>query len=228
VTPEERLEEALGHRFSDRGLLRWSLTHRSVVAEDGEGPDNERLEFLGDAVLQLVVTDYLFATFSDHAEGQMAKVRAACVSRPALARVARAIGVGPALQLGRGEARTGGADKDSILADAMEAVLAALYLDAGLEAARTAILRWWEPMLVTRATDPGSRDFKTRLQETLAKDGRRPTYRLSDEGPDHEKTFTAVVEVEGVALGTGTGGSKKAAQQAAAEEALASLPPADA
>lgn len=228
MTPEDALEEALGHRFADRGLLGWSLTHRSVVAEDGEGPDNERLEFLGDAVLQLVVTDYLFATYGEHAEGQMAKVRAACVSRPALARVARAVGVGPALQLGVGEARTGGADKDSILADAMEAVIAALYLDGGLDAARAAILRWWEPMLVTRATDPGARDFKTRLQEALAKDGKRPVYRLSDEGPDHDKTFTAVVEVDGVALGTGIGGSKKAAQQAAAEEALGVLPPVDA
>ncbi|NND84878.1 MAG: hypothetical protein HKN46_06980 [Acidimicrobiia bacterium] len=110
----------------------------------------------------------------------------------------------------------------------MVAVLAALYLDAGLEAVRSAILRWWEPMLVTRATDPGSRDFKTRLQEALAKDGKRPVYVLADEGPDHDKTFTAVVEVDGVPLGTGVGGSKKAAQQAAAEEALGTLPPADA
>ena len=228
MSPEERLQDALGHRFTDPALLGWALTHRSIVAEGGEGNDNERLEFLGDAVLQLVVTDYLFGTFGDHAEGQMAKVRASCVSRSALARVARAVDLGPALRLGRGEAGTGGADKDSILADAMEAVIAALYLDAGLEAARAAIIRWWEPMLVTRATDPGSRDFKTRLQEELAKVNRRPMYRISDEGPDHDKTFTAIVEVEGVALGTGVGGSKKAAQQAAAQVALDALGDGDA
>ena len=218
-----RLQEHLGYDFIDPDLLRWSLTHRSHTSELGEGDHNERLEFLGDAVLQLVVTDYLFRNFPLLSEGQMAKVRASCVSRPALARVARAVELGSALSLGRGEALTGGDEKESILADAMEAVLAAVYLDGGLEVARRVVLAHWEELIHDRGANPGARDFKTRLQEALATRGERPVYSVQEEGPDHNKTFSVRVEVRGVLLGEGVGRSKKAAQQAAAEQALVGL-----
>ena len=218
-----RLQEHLGYRFADPGLLAWSLTHRSHTSELGEGEHNERLEFLGDAVLQLVVTDYLFSNYPLLAEGQMAKVRASCVSRPALARVARAVELGSALALGRGEELTGGGEKESILADAMEAVLAAVYLDGGLEVARQVVLAHWQELIHDRGENPGARDYKTRLQEVLAARGERPVYSVEEEGPDHDKTFSVRVAVRGVLLGEGVGGSKKAAEQAAAEQAMLGL-----
>ncbi len=223
MTAADRLQERLGYTLTDPQLLGWSLTHRSFTSEQGHGEHNERLEFLGDAVLQLVVTDFMFSHYPDLPEGQMAKVRAACVSRQALARVARAVELGPALTLGRGEERTGGGEKDSILADAMEAVLAAVYLDGGLDAARQVIVDLWGPVIRERAASPGARDFKTRLQEILATQGRRPVYTWEEEGPDHEKAFQATVSVGGVLLGTGEGPSKKAAEQAAAEQAIGNL-----
>ncbi len=218
-----RLDQALGHTFSDGQLLETALVHRSFVAEHPDLVDNERHEFLGDAVLQLVVTDYLFERFPDMPEGKMAKVRAACVNRDVLARVARRLDVGGALSLGRGELASGGRTKDSILADAMEAIIAAVYLDAGLEAARAVVLAFWEPFIVSRAADPGQRDYKTRLQEALAPTGQRPTYTVTESGPDHEKHFTATVEVAGRRLGEGSGRSKKEAEQSAAAEALQAM-----
>lgn len=224
MSAEARLQELLGYSPTDPHLLTWALTHRSHTAERDEGEHNERLEFLGDAVLQLVVTDFLFTNFPDLPEGQMAKIRAACVSRTALAKVATEVELGPALVLGRGEKLAGGEEKESILADAMEAVLAAIYLDGGLEASRRVIVGKWEGIIRDRASDPGSRDYKTRLQEALAVRGDRPQYVVADTGPDHEKTFRARVEVRGVVLGEGTGGSKKAAEQAAAQQAMARIP----
>ncbi len=220
MSAADRLQEHLGYILTDPDLLAWSLTHRSFTSERGEGEHNERLEFLGDAVLQLVVTDFLFREYPDLPEGQMAKIRAACVSRPALARVAREVELGDALSLGRGEELTGGGEKESILADAMEAVLAAVFLDGGLEVSHRVILSRWEQVIRERAADPGARDFKTRLQETLAARGERPLYVVEEEGPDHDKTFSARVEVKGRMLGEGRGGSKKASEQAAAEQAI--------
>lgn len=224
MSAEVRLQELLGYTPTDPKLLTWALTHRSHTAESGEGEHNERLEFLGDAVLQLVVTDFLFTNFPHLPEGQMAKIRAACVSRTALARVAQEVELGSALVLGRGEKLAGGDEKQSILADAMEAVLAAVYLDGGLEASRRVIVGKWEGIIRERASDPGARDYKTRLQEVLATRGERPHYVVADTGPDHEKTFTARVEVRGAVLGEGTGGSKKAAEQAAAQQAMDRIP----
>lgn len=217
------LEHAFGHRFGDTRLLRLALTHRSVSADDPSRNDNERLEFLGDAVLQLVVTDYLYTAYPQLSEGQLAKVRAAVVSRPTLASVARSIGVGEHVELAPGEERTGGRSKDSILADAVEALIGAIYLDSGLETARSVIMSHWSTVIAERAKSPGVKDYKTRLQEHLAKDGQTPVYTVQGAGPDHNRTFTARVTVDGFELGVGMGRSKKAAEQAAAQRALAIL-----
>lgn len=217
------LQESLGHEFSDPTLLEHSLTHRSWVAENPDGQDNERLEFLGDAVLQMVITRYLFDQYPAMPEGQMAKVRAACVSREELADVARKIGLGSVMRLGRGEEASGGREKASILADTMEAVIAAMYLDGGLDVAGPFILRHWAEMVHLRAVNPGRRDYKTRLQEVVALEGATPAYELTESGPDHDKTFHATVKVGGRKLGEGVGGSKKEAEQAAAGQALSRM-----
>lgn len=214
------LERRLGHTFADRRLLEAALVHRSFTAEHPDVPDNERLEFLGDAVLQLAVTDFLFATFPDMAEGEMAKVRASSVNRTELAAIARRLEVGRVVRIGVGEEASGGRDKDSILADAMEAILAAVYLDAGFETARRVVLRHWAELVRRKAQTPGGRDWKTRYQEQLAAVGKRPVYEVEGEGPDHAKVFTAVVKVDGVVTGRGRGRSKKEAEQEAARAAL--------
>jgi ribonuclease-3 len=234
------LEDALGYRFGDRRLLERALTHRSWGA-GGDAPDNERLEFLGDAVLYLVISEELFDR-GDLDEGDMTKVRAGVVDEQALASVARRVGVDRAVRLGQGEEAAGGRDRASILADAMEAVLAGVLLDGGIDAARRVILHHWGGVIAERAEAPGHRDFKTRLQERLAPEGIVPCYVSYGEGPDHARRFTAVVTgvpdapdavrsrtVESAgrlprdALGTGSGTSKKRAEQAAAAEALGRL-----
>lgn len=217
------LEQRLGHVFRDPGLLSLALTHRSVTSEDPSRGDNERLEFLGDAVLQLVVTETLYRDYPDLAEGQMAKIRAALVSRPALADVARSIEVGRHLELAPGEERSGGRAKSSILANAMEALLGAVYLDAGLDSATRVIVDLWGGRIAERARRPGVRDYKTRLQEVLAQTGRRPSYDVEGWGPDHERQFRASVSVDGRVVGTGEGRSKKEAEQEAAKAALEEL-----
>lgn len=219
-----RLEVALGVEFADAGLLRLSLTHRSHAFEAGGVPTNERLEFLGDAVLGLVVTDDIYRRFPDAPEGRLAKIRAAAVNTYSLAEVARGLGVGDEVLLGRGEEQSGGRDKDSILADTLEALLGAVYLDQGLDAAATLIRRLFRDLLTDIATRRASLDYKTSLQELTAGElATLPSYELSEEGPDHEKQFTAVVVVAGEALGRGHGRSKKEAEQAAAQEAYAVL-----
>jgi ribonuclease-3 len=220
--PEVTVAEALGYTFSDPQLLSMALTHRSYEAEFPDLPSNERLEFLGDAVLGLVIADMLYSEW-DLVEGEMAKVRAAVVNESSLAMIARRIGIGPALQLGRGEESTGGREKPSILADAMEAVIGAIFVDGGLEEARSVILENWLPLVADRAVAPGRRDYKTRLQEILARDGVAPEYTVDGSGPDHARTFVATVGVAGRTLGVGMGTSKKRAQQEAARRALEAL-----
>ena len=217
------IEERLGHTFRDPGLLAHSLTHRSLESEQPEQPSNERLEFLGDAVLQLVVTDFLFAEYPHLPEGEMAKVRAACVNRTELARIARRIQLGSDIRLGKGEEATGGREKSSILADALEAVLAAVYLDGGIVSARDVVLDHWQDLIREKATSPGRLDYKTRLQEVLAAQARVPAYEVEGKGPDHARVFSATVAVDGQVIGSGTGRSKKEAQQSAASEALTGL-----
>lgn len=218
--PEKKaLESVLGHRFENRHLLELALMHRSYGAEKGISESYERLEFLGDAVLQLAVTDYLYEAYPELAEGEMAKVRAAVVDAATLVSLANTFGVGPALMVGRGEEQTGGREKHSILADVVEALLGAVYVDAGYATARELILDHWGDLVDRRAASPGRRDYKTRLQERLAAAGTRPRYVLSERGPEHAKEFTAQVWRGDSKLGEGTGTSKKRAEQAAARDA---------
>ncbi len=219
------VEDQIGYAFSEPGLLRLALTHRSVSAENPARNDNERLEFLGDAVLQLVVTDLLYEQYPQLAEGQMAKVRAAVVSRGTLAEIARSLHLGEHVELAVSEAATGGKEKDSILSDAVEAVIGAIYLDGGLEPARSMIVRHWSERIAERAKQPGVKDYKTRLQELTARRGHRPDYRVEGSGPDHDRRFHAEVTVDGTVCGSGEGRSKKEAEQAAARQALQALSP---
>jgi len=197
-----------------------ALTHRSWCAEHPDEPSNERLEFLGDAVLGLVVTDHIFQRFPDLPEGKLAKTRAAVVSAHTLAEVGLALGLGEWLRLGKGEDASGGRGKASILADAVEAVIGALYLDGGTEPVRVFVLDQLEERIIEAARHPGETDYKTRLQELAVSAGHTlPVYTLSESGPDHHKLFHAVVEVDGDRLGTGEGSSKKEAEQRSARAA---------
>ena len=197
-----------------------ALTHRSWCAEHPGDESNERLEFLGDAVLGVVVTDHLFSAFPDLPEGQLAKARAAVVSSTTLAEVGRELGVGLDLRLGKGEDASGGREKASILADAVEAVLGAMYLDGGVEPVRRLVLEQLSERIDQAAERPGDKDYKTRLQEVAAHDGfTPPVYALTESGPDHHKRFHATVAVGGERLGAGTGTAKKEAEQKAARAA---------
>ena len=214
------LEARIGHVFVDESLLLRALVHRSYCAEHAGETSNEQLEFLGDSVLGYVISDHVFHTFPSLTEGQWSKVRASVVNTENLAEVAREVGVGECLFLGKGEAAAGGRDKGSILGDAMEAIFAAVYLDGGEEMARRVILGLLAERVAAAATLPGSDDPKTSLQELALDHGiGLPRYRVEGEGPDHEKVFTAVVLLDGVERGTGTGVSKKQAEQAAARVA---------
>jgi ribonuclease-3 len=217
----EPLDAALGIRFRDQALRETALTHRSYAFEQGVEETNERLEFLGDSVLGLVVTDMAFARFPDMPEGELAKLRAAIVNAQALADVARSLGLGELVRLGKGEEQSGGRDKASILADALEAVFGAVYLDLGLDEARVLIERLFRPLMEAYARGEGERDYKTILQEVASRELRTlPEYRLEERGPDHEKEFTATVYLGGEPLGVGVGKSKKEAEQRAAREAF--------
>jgi ribonuclease III len=213
------LSEVVGGRVDESLLLR-ALTHRSYAYENGGLPNNERLEFLGDSVLGLVVTDTLYLAHPDLPEGQLAKLRAAVVNMRALAEVARTLGLGEHLLLGRGEESTGGRDKASILADTMEAVIGTVYLSRGLPAAAKLVHHLLDPLMESSASLGAGLDWKTSLQELTAADSLGvPEYRVLEEGPDHEKTFHAKAVVGETAFGEGTGRSKKEAEQKAAEQA---------
>jgi ribonuclease III len=223
----DELQQRIGYRFRDSGLLEHALTHRSRAAEDASGgvADNESLEFLGDAVLGLVVADLLFHQYPSSTEGQKSKIKASVVSTASLARHAERIRLGEHLLLGRGEEKTGGRFKPALLADAYEAMIAAIYLDGGLGAA-AAFLRRELGAAIDAGVSPGqAADCKSALQERLQALGQPlPEYRVSGEaGPDHRKTFTVEVLVGGVVLGTATGRAKKDAEQDAARLALAAL-----
>jgi ribonuclease-3 len=222
--PDDALDRAIGVRFTDPELRRMALTHRSFAFEHGLEVTNERLEFLGDSVLGLVVTDMAYREFPDMPEGQLAKLRAAVVNMQALAEVARTLELGHVVLLGRGEEQSGGRNKASILADALEAVFGAIYLDLGLDAARELVERLFRPRMQAYVRGEGDRDHKTILQELASQELRAmPEYRLEERGPDHEKEFTATVFLGGEAFGTGVGRSKKEAEQQAAREAYARI-----
>lgn len=209
-------------------LVEQALTHRSALAE-GATQSNERLEFLGDAVLGLIVTEYLYTLFPDCTEGDLSRARALVVSRRTLAQVAKQLGVEQVLRLSAGEEAQGGRQRSSILADAVEALIAAVYLQAGMEEARRFVWRILGD-IIQRAPDAArAHDYKSRLQEkTHALLRQTPEYEvISESGADHDKTFWVQVRLGEVVLGTGTGKSKKEAEQAAAREALARLEQAD-
>ena len=218
---ESDLAEILGLPLSAPGLWEMSLTHRSFAFEQGLSVTNERLEFLGDAVLGLVITDLAFRQFPDLSEGELAKLRAATVKMSTLAEVSRELGLGELVRLGRGEEMSGGRNKPSILADCMEAVLGAIYLDKGLDHARDLIERLFWPRMAAYIRGEGDRDYKMALQELAAHDlGAAPEYRVTSQGPDHAKEFSATVFLRGEPHGAGQGRSKKEAEQQAAREAL--------
>jgi ribonuclease-3 len=221
------LGERLGHPFARPELLRTALTHRSFLNEHPDRPeqDNQRLEFLGDAVVQLVVSQELMARFPDEPEGKLTKRRALVVNMEGLAACARRLDLGLALQLGRGEERSGGRDKDSLLADAFEALAGALFLDDGFATARRLLLPLLWPLLHEMAASPTLLDAKSQLQELLQPRYQSiPRYRLlAERGPEHERRFIVQVQLDGVAWATGEGNTKKGAEQAAAARALERL-----
>lgn len=223
MTPTEALLERLGVGL-DAELLERALTHRSYAYEHGGLPTNERLEFLGDSVLGLVVTDSLFRTFPDLPEGQLAKLRAAVVNARTLAAIGRELGIGPALRLGRGEETTGGRDKSSILADTVEALIGAVYVEHGIGIASDIVHRLVDVHVEASATLGAGLDWKTSLQELTASLGLGvPEYLVTEDGPDHAKTFEARVRLSDGVRGYGQGRSKKAAEQAAAATAYEEL-----
>lgn len=220
----DRLAAGFDHRFNDPTLLVRALQHRSWQAEHDAPESNERLEFLGDAVLGWVVADIAFNTFTDLPEGRLTDLRKSVVNAAALATLAQNVGVGPALLLGRGEDAAGGRTKTSILSDAFEAVIGAIYLDAGAAVAYEKVKRLLLPAMHEALPNIDRLDAKTVLQERAARLGlSAPRYSVESEGPDHAKSFTATVAV-GEVEGIGTGPSKKTAEQMAAEAALMQLP----
>jgi ribonuclease-3 len=213
------LVETLGGSVAAEALD-LAVTHRSYAYENGGVPTNERLEFLGDSVLGLVITEELYQRYPDLPEGQLAKLRAAVVNARALAVVGRTIGIGRYLKLGRGEETSGGRDKSSILADALEAVIGAYYLDQGIEASRGLVLRLFTDALAAAAGLGAGLDWKTSLQELSAERGLgAPEYVVVESGPDHQKSFHATAVLAGQGVGEGEGNSKKEAEQRAAEQA---------
>ncbi|MCD8189472.1 MAG: ribonuclease III [Clostridiales bacterium] len=219
------LEEKLGYHFRDSSLLENALTHSSYANEHHMGSihSNERLEFLGDSVLGMVTADSLYHTFPNLPEGELTRLRANLVCEGSLAMVARQLDLGSYLKLGKGEAGGGGGQRPSIIADAVEAVLAAVYLDGGISQARRIVQRFILSNI--DQVQEASRDHKTYLQELVQrKSGQSLSYRLIGEsGPDHNKTFTMEVLLNGVSVGSGSGRSKKEAEQMAAKAAIARL-----
>lgn len=216
------LEETIGHRFDERELLERALTHRSSLPEhEAVDEDNQRLEFLGDAALGLAVAEMLFRRDREVDEGALSKRLSHVVRRSALAEAAREIALGEYIRMGKGEVLSGGRDRDSVLADAFEALLAAVHLDAGFDAVRRVVQRLQGPALEEAIESDRPTDYKSRLQEaTQREEGVQPTYRIVDEsGPEHDKTFVAEVLVEGEVIGRGRGGAKQEAERRAAAEA---------
>jgi ribonuclease III len=227
VSSVDSLQSSLGYRFKSRALIDEALTHSSLVNEQktSSARHNERLEFLGDAVLSLVMSEYLASALPRSSEGTLSKLKAQVVSETSLARVARRLGLGEHLKLGRGEDRSKGREKDSLLADALEAVLAAVFLDGGFDASRTVARDIFAEELANIAAQqeqPGASDYKTQFQEWCQKrHDTLPRYMtVRESGPDHQKIFEVELSIQGDVVGVGSGRSKKEAEQQAAKQAL--------
>ncbi len=225
MQPLSEMQQRIGYSFSNLELLERSLTHKSYSNENRTPYHNERMEFLGDAVLNLIVSEYLMNICPDSNEGELSKLRAAVVSETALAEVARQIGLGPFILLGRGEEQTGGRDKDSLLANSLEALIASIYMDGGKDAAQRLIVRFFRNLITRRCSFQGTSDYKTGLQEICQERLKQlPVYRIvSETGPDHQKHFEVEVRINDELSGRGSGKRKKEAEQKAAKEALEKL-----
>ena len=222
----EKLQALIGYHFSDAALFDEALTHRSYANEQRtKCADNERLEFLGDAILGLVIAEALFSGDPLRSEGELSRLRSELVNAATLAQLARKIDLGASLKLGRGEVKAGGGDKENILADAFEALLGAIYLEAGSDAARTVILNLFARAMLETAQQRGNSDYKSQLQEYLQSLQQTPPEYLLIEtvGPEHERIFVVEARIPGQLLGVGQGRSKKEAEQAAAGAALKTL-----
>jgi ribonuclease-3 len=219
------LQQRIDYRFMNPELLERALTHKSFANENKVPSHNERMEFLGDSVLSLIISEHLMQNCPDSNEGDLSRLRAAVVSEPALAAIARELGLGAYILLGRGEEQTGGREKDSLLADCLEALIASVYLDGGKDAAQAFVLRFFEGTVKKTFTARGTLDYKTELQELSQERLKQlPEYRIvSETGPDHRKQFEVEVWINGLLGGRGTGKSKKEAEQRAAKEALEKL-----
>ncbi|MBE6766709.1 MAG: ribonuclease III [Ruminococcaceae bacterium] len=218
----QELENKIGYTFRDKSLLRLALTHSSYANENGNPAHcNERLEFLGDSVLSIIVSEYIFEKYKDSLEGDLTKLRASLVCEKSLCGFSRELGIGEHILLGKGEEQNGGRNRSSILADAFEAVLAAIYLDAGMEQAKKHVLRFVTEEL-KHQNDEVFKDYKTTLQEVIQRNREEQlSYVLADEsGPDHNKSFTVEVRLNSNIIGVGKGRSKKQAEQMAAKQAL--------
>ncbi len=214
----------MGHDFADPRLLEMAICHRSWCAENPGGGSNERLEFLGDAVLGAVVAEELYRRFPDADEGWLSRARATVVRASTLAEVAEEIGVGAEIRLGKGEEATGGREKPSILADGLEALIGAVHLDAGRAVSAAAVMTLLGDRIASASGEPGHLDDKTLLQEHTSQAlGDVVAYEVTDSGPEHDKTFVATACIGGRRLGTGTGRTKKQAEQRAARQAYRSL-----
>ncbi len=219
----QALENKIGYSFKDKSLLSLALTHSSYANEKGDASAcNERLEFLGDSVLSIIVSEYIFANFKNSLEGDLTKLRASLVCEKSLCAFSKELGIGEYILLGKGEEQNGGRNRPSILADAFEAVLAAIYLDAGMEQAKKHVLRFVTEELKHR-DDEVFKDYKTTLQEVIQRNREEQlSYVLvAESGPDHDKSFTVEVRLNSNVIGSGTGRSKKQAEQKAAKQALA-------
>ena len=217
------LENRLNYKFNNIRWLENALTHSSFANEAKNGiSSNERLEFLGDSVLSIIVSDYIFKKFPNMPEGELTRLRASLVCEKALCEFSRELNLGDYLKLGKGEEKGGGRDRDSILADAFEAVLAAIYLDGGMEPAKKHVMNFVLREIKHHSSEESFKDYKTVLQEIIQRNPEENlTYILTDEsGPDHDKSFTVEVHLNSNVIGTGTGKSKKQAEQMAAKEAL--------
>ena len=225
MRPPSELQQRISYTFGDPRLLERALTHRSYANEHRLTEHNERLEFLGDSVLSLVVSERLMEDRPGSSEGELSRLRAAVVSEPSLAEVARSIGLGEFLLLGRGEEQTGGRDKGSLLANSLEALVASIYLDGGIEQAAAFIEGRFRDSFARAGGTGGTADFKTELQERCQELLKTlPEYRVvSESGPDHRKEFDVELTVQGEVLGRGSGKNKKEAEQRAAKEALERL-----
>jgi ribonuclease III len=218
----DKLEDLIGYKFKEKSYLQTALTHSSYVNEHKSSKDNERLEFLGDSVLSLIVSNYIFSYKSNLKEGELTKIRSILVCEKSLMKVAEKIDIGSYMRLGKGEKNSGGNKRASILADAVEALIAAMYLDSDFDTVSKYVLSWLEEDIVIALSNKKNYDYKSKLQEEIQKvKGRTIKYEMLDmKGPDHDRTFTIGVYRDDQMIGTGTGRSKKDAEQISAKDAL--------